>query len=209
MVSGDETEAMRGDNPARVAGDAGQRCGDGPEDRGASPLERPAAASGPAPGDPELARAYAAAAAVPDPEIPVITIADLGVLRAVARRDGRIVVTLTPTYTGCPATLAIRLDVEAALAAAGMPDAVVETVLAPAWSTDDITAEGRTSLLAYGIAPPAARGKGALLFGEAAVACPRCGSRATQRIAEFGSTPCKALWRCTSCREPFDAFKCL
>lgn len=181
----------------------------GPEERGASPLEHPTSAPGPGPGDPEVRRAYAAAAAVTDPEIPVVTIADLGVLRGVARRDGRIVVTLTPTYTGCPATLAIRLDVEAALAAAGCPDALVETVLAPAWCTDDITAEGRAKLSAYGIAPPPARGKGALLFDEATVACPRCGCVATERISEFGSTPCKALWRCSECREPFDAFKCL
>jgi ring-1,2-phenylacetyl-CoA epoxidase subunit PaaD len=147
---------------------------------------------------------------VPDPEIPAVTLADLGILRGVARCDGALVVTLTPTYTGCPATLAIRLDVEAALLAAGITNARVETVLSPAWSTDDITPEGRAKLRAYGIAPPPPRsGKSALLFGTMEVACPRCGSTHTARISEFGSTPCKALWRCEACREPFDLFKCL
>jgi ring-1,2-phenylacetyl-CoA epoxidase subunit PaaD len=144
-----------------------------------------------------------------DPEIPVLTLEDLGVLRGVERRDGRIVVELTPTYTGCPATLAIRLAVEAALAEAGLADARVETVLAPPWSTDDISEEGRRKLKAFGIAPPGrARGVRAL-FADEAVACPKCGSTHTAKISEFGSTPCKALWRCESCAEPFDAFKCL
>jgi ring-1,2-phenylacetyl-CoA epoxidase subunit PaaD len=159
--------------------------------------------------DIELDAARAAAAAVLDPEIPVLTIADLGVLRGVERRDGRIVVKLTPTYTGCPATLAIRLAVEAALQGAGLADARVETLLEPAWSTDDITAEGRRKLRDYGIAPPAAKAAHRALFGEEVVACPRCGSTATSRISEFGSTACKALWRCEACREPFDYFKCL
>ena len=160
--------------------------------------------------DIEIERARAVVSAVPDPEIPVITIADLGVLRGVERRDGAIVVTLTPTYTGCPATLAIRLDVEAALAQAGIASAKVVTVLSPAWSTDDITQEGRDKLRAYGIAPPARRtGKAALLFADSTIACPRCGSTNSTRISQFGSTPCKALWRCETCREPFDVFKCL
>ncbi len=160
--------------------------------------------------DDDLARAYAAAAAVPDPEIPVVTLVDLGILRGVERRDGTIIVKLTPTYTGCPATVPIRLDVEAALLAAGLPDARVEIVLAPPWTTDDITDAGRAKLLDYGIAPPPApSSKGALLFGTDTVNCPRCGSNHTTRISEFGSTPCKALWRCEACREPFDVFKCL
>ena len=160
--------------------------------------------------DMEVERARDAVSAVPDPEIPVITIADLGILRGVERRDGAIVVTLTPTYTGCPATRAIRLDVEAALAQAGIASAKVETVLSPAWSTDDITQEGKDKLRAYGIAPPAQRtGKAALLFADPTIASPRCGSTNTTRISEFGSTPCKALWRCENCREPFDVFKCL
>ena len=163
--------------------------------------------------DPDLARAHAAAAAVLDPEIPVLTLEDLGVLRGVERRDGRIVVKLTPTYTGCPATHAIQLAVEAALAEAGLPDARVETVLSPPWSTDQITEEGRRKLKEFGIAPPnKSDGKSGgvrALFGEETVACPKCGSTDTAKISEFGSTACKALWRCETCAEPFDYFKCL
>lgn len=159
--------------------------------------------------DRDLDRALAVASAVPDPEIPVVTLADLGMLRGADRRGGQIVVKLTPTYTGCPATRAIRMDVETALLAAGLADARVEVVLSPAWSTDDITEEGRRKLEAYGIAPPPRAGKGSTLFGHDVVACPRCSSEATVRVSEFGSTPCKALWRCEACREPFDVFKCL
>ncbi len=163
-------------------------------------------------GDLDLARAEAVAGAVPDPEIPVVTLADLGILRGVTREDGQIVVRISPTYTGCPATLAIRLAVETALLEAGLA-ARIETVLSPAWSTDDITEAGRAKLKAYGIAPPGRRGSRsgqvAGLFAEETVACPRCNSTATSRISEFGSTACKALWRCETCREPFDYFKCL
>jgi ring-1,2-phenylacetyl-CoA epoxidase subunit PaaD len=156
-----------------------------------------------------LARAHRIAAAVVDPEIPVLTLEDLGVLRGVERRRGRIIVKITPTYSGCPATSAIQLAVEAALAEAGMPEARVETVLSPAWSTDQITQEGRRKLKEFGIAPPA-RGAGPrALFGEETVACPKCGSTATAKISEFGSTACKALWRCETCAEPFDYFKCI
>lgn len=158
--------------------------------------------------DTALATAWAAAAAVVDPEIPVLTLEDLGILRRVGWRDGRIMVSLTPTYTGCPATLAIRLAVEAALLDAGLPTAHVETVLSPAWSTDDISEEGRRKLHAYGIAPPLTK-VARPLFGEDKIACPKCGSTATTRVSEFGSTACKALWRCQACREPFDYFKCL
>jgi ring-1,2-phenylacetyl-CoA epoxidase subunit PaaD len=157
--------------------------------------------------DPALATAWAAAAAVVDPEIPALTLEDLGILRGVEWRDGRIVVSLTPTYSGCPATLAIKLAVEAALLDAGLSTAHVETVLSPAWSTADISDAGRRKLREYGIAPPAAKAAGTL-FGEEPVTCPRCGSTVTHRIAEFGSTACKALWRCETCREPFDYFKC-
>ena len=159
--------------------------------------------------NPDLARAHAVAAAVVDPEIPVLTLEDLGVLRGVERKDGRIVVKLTPTYTGCPATLAIQLAVEAALVEAGFVDAKVETVLAPPWSTDDITEEGRRKLEEFGIAPPARNARARSLFADETVACPKCGSTATSKISEFGSTACKALWRCDSCAEPFDYFKCL
>ncbi len=143
-----------------------------------------------------------------DPEIPVLTIADLGVLRDVAERDGIVEVTITPTYTGCPAMSVIALEVELALARAGIEGGRVRTVLAPAWTTDWLTAEGRRKLADFGIAPPAATGSRRALFGEEQVACPRCGSAETEQISAFGSTACKALWRCRACREPFDAFKC-
>jgi ring-1,2-phenylacetyl-CoA epoxidase subunit PaaD len=159
--------------------------------------------------DAELTRAHRIAAAVVDPEIPVLTLEDLGVLRGVERRDGRVVVKLTPTYTGCPATLAIQVAVEAALAEAGLADARVETVLSPPWSTDQISEEGLRKLKEFGIAPPIRAGGPRALFGEETVACPKCGSTATAKISEFGSTACKALWRCESCAEPFDYFKCI
>lgn len=158
--------------------------------------------------DPALANARAVAAGVVDPEIPVLTLEDLGVLRGVEWRDGRIVVQVTPTYTGCPATLAIKMAVEAALLDAGLESAIVETVLSPPWTTDAITETGRRKLREFGIAPPAAAGARSL-FAQETVPCPRCGSTATHRISEFGSTACKALWRCQACREPFDYFKCL
>jgi ring-1,2-phenylacetyl-CoA epoxidase subunit PaaD len=159
--------------------------------------------------DPQLERARTVAASVVDPEIPVLTLEDLGVLRGVERRDGRIVVKLTPTYTGCPATLAIQLATQAALVEACFADAKVETVLSPPWSTDDITEEGRRKLKEFGIAPPARGARARSLFSDDIVACPKCASTATAKISEFGSTACKALWRCQSCAEPFDYFKCL
>jgi ring-1,2-phenylacetyl-CoA epoxidase subunit PaaD len=159
--------------------------------------------------DLECERARDIAGAVLDPEIPVLTLADLGVVRGVRRAGDALVIEITPTYLGCPAVLAIELAVEAALRDAGFAGARVERVLAPAWSTDDITEAGREKLRAYGIAPPARRGRGALLFADESVACPKCGSTETKRIAEFGSTVCKALWQCAACREPFDYFKCL
>jgi ring-1,2-phenylacetyl-CoA epoxidase subunit PaaD len=157
----------------------------------------------------DLERALAVAGAVLDPEIPVLTLDDLGVLRGVTRRDGAVIVRLTPTYTGCPAVLAIELAVEAALRDAGFSNARVERVLSPTWSTDQITDVGRDKLKACGIAPPARAGKGTLLFADDTVACPRCTSTHTSKISEFGSTACKAQWRCDDCREPFDYFKCL
>jgi len=156
-----------------------------------------------------LARARAAAAAVVDPELPFLTIEELGILRGVRRAETGIVVELTPTYLGCPATLAIRLAVEAALVAAGFSEARVEMRLAPAWSTAEITAEGRRKLAAAGIAPPAAAAGAAPLFSDPRVACPRCGSERTHKLAEFGATACKAQWRCEACAEPFDYFKCI
>lgn len=155
-------------------------------------------------------RAWAAAAAVPDPEIPCVTVADLGILRAVdLSQDGTATARVTPTYVGCPATLAIELAIQTALEGAGFK-AKIERVLSPAWSTDDITEEGRAKLRAYGIAPPPkASNSLRALFGEPPAQCPRCGSDETERLSEFGSTPCKALYRCRACKEPFDAFKCL
>lgn len=156
-------------------------------------------------------RAWAAAATVTDPEVPVLTIADLGVLHEVAVDDGgRVVVTILPTYSGCPAMGVIQLGVETALAAAGLADARVKLSHSPAWSTERMTDTARAKLAACGIAPPVrGAGKRALFAPDEDVACPRCGSAATEKISEFGSTACKALWRCTSCREPFDYFKCI
>jgi ring-1,2-phenylacetyl-CoA epoxidase subunit PaaD len=159
-------------------------------------------------GPDRLERARAAAAGVPDPEIPALTIADLGMLLDVALTGDAVDVAIMPSYLGCPATLPIAQDVAAALAAAGFPGARVRTVLTPAWSSDRITEEGRRKLAECGIAPPE-RGAGRLgMFGVRQPACPRCGSAVTEQIAAFGATPCKALHRCLTCREPFEAFKC-
>lgn len=153
-------------------------------------------------------RAWNAAASVPDPEVPCVTVADLGILRSVTIEDGIAVARVTPTYSGCPATLAIEMSIEAALRDAGFKTRI-ERVLAPAWTTSWITEEGREKLRAYGIAPPQETGNSKrALFGETAVPCPQCGSTQTTCISEFGSTPCKALYRCTDCKEPFDYFKC-
>lgn len=145
---------------------------------------------------------------VTDPEIPVLTIADLGVLRDVRLEEGRIEVLITPTYSGCPAMNMIALEIQLALEKAGLGPAVVKTVLSPAWTTDWMTEDGREKLRAYGIAPPAKGGGRRALFGEDLVACPQCGATDTSEIAAFGSTSCKSLWRCNVCREPFDYFKC-
>jgi ring-1,2-phenylacetyl-CoA epoxidase subunit PaaD len=136
-------------------------------------------------------------ATVADPEIPVLSVVDLGIVREVAPDR----VTITPTYTGCPATQVIERDIRTALDAAGFADVRIETVLSPPWTTGWITEEGKNKLLAYGIAPPMPR-------GQRSPECPQCGSADTEEISRFGSTPCKALWRCRSCAEPFDLFKC-
>jgi ring-1,2-phenylacetyl-CoA epoxidase subunit PaaD len=171
------------------------------------PGPRAAASSAGAAGD--LQRARAAAAAVVDPEIPVLTLEDLGVLRGVEVRAGRITVLLTPTYIGCPATSAIGAAVMVALAGAGFADAAVAWTLSPPWTSDHISPLGRRKLREFGIAPPARGAPARTLFADAPVACPRCGATDTVKISEFGSTPCKALWRCAACAEPFDYFKCL
>jgi ring-1,2-phenylacetyl-CoA epoxidase subunit PaaD len=143
------------------------------------------------------AAVLAVVGAVPDPEIPVVTIADLGIVRGFAPDPPRI--RITPTYSGCPATLAIEQMVRAALDEAGFADVGIERVLFPPWTTDWISAEGAAKLKAYGIAPP---------DPSATAECPQCGSTDTVEISRFGSTPCKAQWRCNACLEPFDRFKC-
>ncbi|MCW3476969.1 1,2-phenylacetyl-CoA epoxidase subunit PaaD [Limobrevibacterium gyesilva] len=153
-------------------------------------------------------RAWDAAAAVVDPEIPVLTIADLGVLRDVAVTPDGVEVAITPTYTGCPAMNMITLEIELALDRAGIRPARVKTILSPAWTTDWMTEDGRRKLREYGIAPPPAAASRRALFGADSAACPHCGSADTEKLSEFGSTACKALWRCRACREPFDQFKC-
>lgn len=158
-------------------------------------------------------------AQVPDPEIPVISLTDLGIIRGVEWRDDTLVVTVTPTYSGCPATTIINLDIETALTEKGLSKVRLERRLSPAWTTDWISAEGREKLKAYGIAPPidGTAADGILmkridrLSGRSnlTIACPRCGSVNTEKISQFGSTPCKASYRCTDCLEPFDYFKCI
>jgi ring-1,2-phenylacetyl-CoA epoxidase subunit PaaD len=153
-------------------------------------------------------RAWSAAAEVVDPEIPVLTIADLGVLRDVVLNDGHVEVAITPTYSGCPAMNMIALEIELALERAGFRHSKVRTVLSPAWTTDWMSEDGRRKLREYGIAPPLPASSRRALFGVQQVACPQCGSGDTEVLSEFGSTSCKALWRCKNCREPFDYFKC-
>jgi ring-1,2-phenylacetyl-CoA epoxidase subunit PaaD len=139
-----------------------------------------------------------------DPEIPCVSVLDLGIVREV----GEDAVTITPTYTGCPATIAIERDIRAALDAHGFADVALKTALSPPWSTDWISDEGREKLRAYGIAPPLKGADAASLKNAQPAECPRCGSTQTEEISRFGSTPCKALWRCKACAEPFDRFKC-
>ncbi|PZF98722.1 1,2-phenylacetyl-CoA epoxidase subunit PaaD [Micromonospora endophytica] len=158
-----------------------------------------------------MSSAREAAAAVVDPEIRVVTIADLGILRDVEEdpATGRVVVTITPTYTGCPAMDVIRADIRHRLAAAGHRDVEVRTVHSPAWSTDWISDAGRAKLAAAGIAPPAPVRRDGVVPLTLAVRCPRCGSPETAQLSRFGSTACKALWRCRACSEPFDHLKAL
>jgi ring-1,2-phenylacetyl-CoA epoxidase subunit PaaD len=152
-------------------------------------------------------RARQAAAAVLDPEVPVLTIDDLGVLRDVTVDDrGHVEVDITPTYSGCPAIDAIRDDVVASLHDAGFHDVSVRLVLAPAWTTDWMSDGGRRKLREFGIAPPQPRGSGPVALALS-VRCPQCGSTDTRELSRFGSTACKSLWVCDACREPFDHFK--
>ena len=146
---------------------------------------------------------------VPDPEIPVLTIADLGILRDVTVDDD-IVIALTPTYTGCPATEMIEQCVIDTLRRHGIENVSIDRVLSPPWTTDWISEDGRDKLREYGIAPPE-RGasKRTLLLGERSIACPRCQSQDTEVVSEFGSTACKAAYKCKACLEPFEYFKCI
>lgn len=150
-------------------------------------------------------------ARVPDPEIPILSIVDLGIVRHVRQdADGRWRVGLTPTYSACPATEVIRRAVRSALAEAGFTDVILEEVLSPPWTSAWLTSEGRRKLRAFGIAPPEEFvASPRRLWHAPPVPCPRCDSRATERVSEFGSTPCKAHYRCSACGEPFDYFKCL
>jgi ring-1,2-phenylacetyl-CoA epoxidase subunit PaaD len=145
---------------------------------------------------------------IPDPEIPVISLMDLGIVREV-RRGSTVEVVITPTYSGCPASIAINQSIRAALDGAGLQAVRITTELSPAWTTDWISDSGREKLRAYGIAPPESAAQRRAGKDAAAALCPQCGSGATREISRFGSTPCKALWRCLDCAEPFDRFKCI
>lgn len=164
---------------------------------------------------PDLARVWAWLEEVPDPELPVLSVVDLGIVRNVewvdAQGGGALKVTVTPTYSGCPATRVIERDIVRALREHGVGRVCLEVRLAPPWTTAWLTDSAREKLRAYGVAPPGSD-PNALditpMFVEPHVACPRCGSQDVETISRFGSTPCKALYRCTACREPFDHFKC-
>ena len=147
---------------------------------------------------------------IPDPEIPVITIAELGVIRDVIINGDNVEIKITPTYSGCPAMGVIEVNIRAALQEGGFDKVRVTTILSPAWTTDWLSADGRRKLLEYGIAPPAEASldKKALYGERRALVCPHCGSSDTEMISQFGSTACKALFRCRECLEPFDYFKC-
>ncbi len=138
---------------------------------------------------------------VPDPEIPVISIVDLGIVRDVAWQDQALLVTVTPTYSGCPATSVISMDIETALRAHGLEDVALKRQISPAWTTDWLSDKGRARLEEYGIAPPQPAG--------GPDRCPHCHGRDVEKLSQFGSTPCKAQWRCRVCLEPFDYFKCI
>ena len=143
---------------------------------------------------------------VVDPEIPVLTLQDLGVLRDISNDNGKVIVTITPTYAGCPAMETMRADIKTTLAAAGYKQVTVQQSLSPAWTTDWMSENGREKLRAYGIAPPA---KTSCAQTAGTIDCPQCGSSNVKTISEFGSTACKALYQCQDCLEPFDYFKCI
>ncbi|GAB4378949.1 MAG: phenylacetate-CoA oxygenase subunit PaaJ [Salibacteraceae bacterium] len=162
-------------------------------------------------GDERIRKAWEVLREVQDPEIPVISVVDLGIVRSIENDAGTLVVSLTPTYSGCPATKVIEESVDQALNEAGLQPFRILTVLDPPWSTAMISEEGKQKLKAYGIAPPEEESldKRALSGETHAVSCPRCGSDHTRMVSQFGSTPCKAHFKCLDCLEPFDYFKCL
>ncbi len=148
---------------------------------------------------------------VPDPEVPVLSVVDLGIIRNVEMNDDTIKVTITPTYSGCPAMDVISMQIRMTLLEKGFQDVQIETVLSPAWTTDWMSEAGKQKLKAYGIAPPTTRQQVChteLFQQEEAIECPLCGSYNTRMISQFGSTACKALYQCNNCMEPFDYFKC-
>jgi ring-1,2-phenylacetyl-CoA epoxidase subunit PaaD len=148
---------------------------------------------------------------VTDPEVPVLTILDLGIVRDVRKDNGGVTVSITPTYSGCPAMDVIASEIRSALHRHGFREVTVKHVLFPPWTTDWLSEEGREKLRKYGIAPPehTTAEKAVLLGRNKTVTCPRCGSVHTEMISQFGSTACKALWKCKDCKEPFDYFKCI
>jgi ring-1,2-phenylacetyl-CoA epoxidase subunit PaaD len=158
---------------------------------------------------PAAQHAAQVAGAVRDPELPAVTLAELGVLAGVEQDGAAVTVWLTPTYSGCPAVAEMAADVELELRRAGFTEVVVRLRLDPPWSTDAITPEGRAKLAAAGIAPPGPAAAGLLQLGPTrlVVHCPQCGSAETEELSRFGSTACKALWRCRECREPFERMK--
>lgn len=148
--------------------------------------------------------------AVPDPEIPVLSVVDLGVVRAIRILPERVEVSVAPTYTGCPATEVIERSIVEELQRRGVANVATKRVLSPPWTSDWLSEEGRRKLEAYGIAPPRRpSSKRGLLGRELPIACPRCGRDDTRRVSEFGSTPCKATYKCEACLEPFEYFKCI
>jgi ring-1,2-phenylacetyl-CoA epoxidase subunit PaaD len=156
-----------------------------------------------------LEKVYEILDSVSDPEIPVLTVRDLGIIRNVEMQNNSVRVTITPTYSGCPAMNVIEFSIRAALEDAGFHPVEVITTLSPPWTTDWMSESGKEKLRAYGIAPPSGKSRiTALLEDDSPAACPQCGSEETEIVSHFGSTPCKALYRCKSCLEPFDYFKC-
>lgn len=201
MVNASDLDALFGGSP--VAGMAPAQAPGAPgliaSDQGAREAD-----------ESDLPRAWQVLEQVMDPEVPVVSVVDLGIVRGVDWVDGHLQVLITPTYSGCPATELIESEIAKALQQAGFRAPRLERRLAPAWTTDWISEQGRERLRVYGIAPPVGSSSKRSLFGEKdEICCPHCGSRDTTVISQFGSTACKALYRCRSCLEPFDYFKCI